>query len=136
MTLLLNQLWIDWLLQMMKLFLGLINQCLTLLNVLIRPIFQYKSASKQQKQLNCICGESLLKKRGHLRRNSKGYRWTSWVGHWWGGSANGSQCQKKEKSNTWILTLKTKKSQEDQLDFHSNFFSVFPFTLRKSNIFL
>jgi hypothetical protein len=47
---------------MMKLFLGLINQCLTLLNVLIRPIFQYKSASKQQKQLNCICGESLLKK--------------------------------------------------------------------------
>ena len=46
----------------MKLFLGLINQCLTLLNVLIRPIFQYKSASKQQKQLSCICGESLLKK--------------------------------------------------------------------------
>jgi len=46
----------------MKLFLGLINHCLTLLNVLIRPIFQYKSASKQQKQLGCICGESLLKK--------------------------------------------------------------------------
>jgi len=49
----------------MKLFLGFINQCLTLLNVLIRPIFQYKSASKQQKQLNCICGsllKSLLKK--------------------------------------------------------------------------
>ena len=26
-----------------------------------------------------------VKKRGHSRRNSKGYRWTSWVGHWWGG---------------------------------------------------
>ena len=83
---------------------------MALLNVLIRPIFQYKSASKQQKQLNCIFGESLLKKRGHSRRNSKGYRWTSWVGHWSGGSANGSQCQKK-------ATAKNKPDQATDMDF-------------------
>jgi len=127
---------------MMKLFLGLINQCLALLNVLIRPIFQYKSASKQQKQLNCICGESLLKKGVTHEETQKDIveqveSDTDQEDQPMEVNARKKQQQKisQTKQLTWILTLKTKKSQEDQLDFHSNFFQI-PFILRKSNVFL